>query len=435
MGKHKRGILWYALWMALWMTGCVWRQDAAVGVSADGGAAQNGAENVQTEGDAAAELFCGIYEEALAADTFDAPEAVRNIIECFGKNGYAAVDSQNQIDMTEPEQVLRFCEKAGAGETAAVTVIVVSYTGGFTKYDFRTENGNVDIARDYYQYLDGHMEHGSAATYRADAWNYTEEGYFFFSGHWSSDEYAVLAAGDVPEYAGLRVKPLDEKCRAFNRQYILPIGYGKNNLFITDWSEDDFGALNFYDLFDALYPLVYGQSVPYAPADDLGEGAVYQIPKAEFETVLMTYFDIDSETLQSKTKYLSEYAAYEYRPRGFYEVEYPAIPYPEVVNYAENEDGTVTLTVYAVFPEQAASKAYAHEVVIRPSDGGVRYVSNRVIPSADNAEPSWNTPRLTEEEWEAIYAAGNAAAQPEKGYDLPMDAGLNTFLTERICMR
>ena len=47
---------------------------------------------------------------------------------------------------------------------------------------------------------------------------------------------------------------------------------------------------------------------------------------------------------------------------------------------------------------------YAHEVVIRPLDnGGVQYVSNRIIPSEDNYEATWHKPRLTEEQWEEMY--------------------------------
>ncbi len=32
--------------------------------------------------------------------------------------------------------------------------------------------------------------------------------------------------------------------------YLLPVGYGGNNLFLTDWSEQDFGNLDFYDVFE-----------------------------------------------------------------------------------------------------------------------------------------------------------------------------------------
>ena len=120
--------------------------------------------------------------------------------------------------------------------------------------------------------------------------------------------------------------------------------------------------------------------------------------------VIMKYFNIDSETLQSKTIYDSENLTYEYKPRGFEEVEYPEYPYSEVVGFTENNDGTITLTANVVFPYAGDSKVYAHEVVVRPLENGrVQYVSNRIIPSEDNYRETWHTPRLTLEEWEELY--------------------------------
>ena len=167
-------------------------------------------------------------------------------------------------------------------------------------------------------------------------------------------------------------------------------------MFLVDWSEDDFGDLNFYDLYDILYPKVKGQSVPYTTDDNLAVSAVVQIPKEEFESVIMNYFNIDSETLQSKTIYDSENSTYEYKPRGFEEAEYPEYPYSEVVGFTENGDGTITLTANVVFPYADDPKVYAHEVVVRPlEDGGVQYVSNQILPSEDNCRETWHTPRLT----------------------------------------
>ena len=130
-----------------------------------------------------------------------------------------------------------------------------------------------------------------------------------------------------------------------------------------------------------------------------------KITSEEVEKFLgMKYFNIDSETLQSKTIYDSENLTYEYKPRGFEEVEYPEYPYSEVVGFTENNDGTITLTANVVFPYAGDSKVYAHEVVVRPvEDGGVQYVSNRIIPSEDNYRETWHTPRLTLEEWEELY--------------------------------
>lgn len=118
----------------------------------------------------------------------------------------------------------------------------------------------------------------------------------------------------------------------------------------------------------------------------------------------MKYFKIDSETLQSKTIYDPVDETYEYKPRGFDEVEYPEYPYSEVIGYEENNDGTITLTANVVFPNAGDSKVYAHEVVIRPlKDGGIQYVSNRIIPYETNHEETWHTPRLTLDEWEELY--------------------------------
>ena len=124
----------------------------------------------------------------------------------------------------------------------------------------------------------------------------------------------------------------------------------------------------------------------------------------ELERVILPYFDIDSETLQSKTIYNAEDKTYEYKPRGFEEVEYPEYPYSEVIGFTENGDGTLTLTANVVFPYVGDSKVYAHEVVVRPLENGeVQYVSNRIIPSEDNCEETWHTPRLTAKEWDEIY--------------------------------
>lgn len=402
--KLKEGFYILLTSVLLGITGCSSESGAVSDTLADESEAQNLEKNIPIEKNIA-EIFCDIYREAITANPPGSLEAMRVIIERLGESGYAAVDRENQIDMTEADKVTRFCEKVDAAEDAQLTVIVVSHLGGFTKYGFKTECGIVDIVREYYQYSDGRVEHRNTGTYRADSWQYTEEGYLLFEGHWFSEQYSMLVASDASEHVGLRVKSLDEKCRELNRQYVFPIGYGGNNMFLVDWSEDDFAELNFYDLFDIFYPFVHGQYIPYTADDNLGVGAVYRIPKEEFEAVIMTYLKIGSETLQSKTIYFPEDETYEYKPRGFYETEYPgAIPFPEVVNYVENSDGTVKLTVNLVLPYENTSKAYAHEVVIRPlNDGGVQYVSNHIIPSNDHYEQTWHVPRFTEEEWERVY--------------------------------
>ena len=361
-------------------------------------------EESEENADEIISVCINLYEKAEEENKLADLETIRSIVNRLGENGYPAVDSRNQVNMTEAEQVLEFCEKVDAQEEAEITILEVSYLGGFVKYDLHTKDGNVDVVRSYYKYENGNMKREVTGNYQAEYWNYTEEGYLMFSGVWFSEELYVLTLSGAEEHTALRVQPLDETYRELSRKYLRPIGFEQNNMFIVDWSEDDFGALNFYDMYDILYPKVNGQYVPYIADDNLAVSAVYRIPKEEFESVIMKYFNIDSETLQSKTVYYSEDSTYEYKPRGFEEVEYPEYPYSEVVDFTENSDGTITLTANVVFPYAGDSKVYAHEVVVRPlEDGGVQYVSNQIIPSEDNYEETWHTPRLTLEEWEELY--------------------------------
>ena len=361
-------------------------------------------EKSEEDADEIINICIELYEKAAEENKLADLETIRGIVNRLGENGYPAVDSRNQVNMTEAEQVLEFCEKVDAQEEAEITILEVSYLGGFVKYDLHTKNGNVDVVRSYYKYENGNMKREVTGNYQAEYWNYIEEGYLMFSGVWYSEELYVLTLSGAEEHTALRVLPLDETYRELSRKYLRPIGFEQNNIFIVDWSEEDFGDLNFYDMYDIFYPKVNGQYVPYVADDNLSVSAVYQIPKEEFESVIMKYFNIDSETLQSKTVYCSENSTYEYKPRGFEEVEYPEYPYSEVVGFTENSDGTITLTANVVFPYAGDSKVYAHEVVVRPlENGGVQYVSNCIIPSEDNYRETWHTPRLTLEEWEELY--------------------------------
>ncbi len=366
-----------------------------------------------------AAVYRDIYDEAVVTpsgypfmpsgnkeetNTLSSLETLRRIIARLGENGYVAVDSENQVDMAGAEQVIEFCKAVEEKKSATLTIIVMK-DFGFRKFDLKTEEGNVNIVRGYYQYdRNGCLRNRSTVSYPADIWRYTEEGYLLFEGSYFSDENYVLTLSDTPEHTALRVLPLDEKCRELNRKYILPVGYKQNNIFLTDWNEKDFGDLDFYDVFDNFYPLLYGEPVPYIADENLGVGAVYQIPEDIFENVIAAHFNIDREELWRKTTYFSEEAAYGYRPRGFYEVEYPDIPYPEVVNYTENQDGTITLIINAVYPNGNTSAAYSHKTVIRPLDGDCfQYVSNQMLSLEDKHDIWWHSDRLTKKEWLEIY--------------------------------
>ena len=362
------------------------------------------AEKDSSDTERIAEILSDIYEEAVNTNTLGSLDMMQRMVARLGENGYVAVDSGNQIDMVQAEQAFDFCKAVDEKEMDELTIIVVMEMG-IRKFDLKTEDGNVNIVRGYYQYdQNGSLQNRSTVSYPADFWQYTEEGYLIFEGSYFSDESYILTLSDTPEHTMLRILPLDEKCREYNRKYILSVGYGQNNLFLCNWSEDDFGDLDFYDLFDRFYPMIHSQPVPYMADENIGVGAVYQIQGELFENVIGTYFDMDYEMLRSKTRYIPELAAYEYRPRGFYEVEYPDIAYPEVVSYTENEDGTLTLHIHAVYPGGNMSKEFSHTTVIRPfSEDSFQYVSNEIILPEGDRDIWWHSNRLTEEERENLF--------------------------------
>ena len=354
------------------------------------------------------EAICqDINEEAIEKNTIGSLEVIRNIVNRLGEYGYAAVDSENQIDMVCPEQIRQFCRSVEAGEEAKAELIVVISGISFLKYEFTAKDGKVEVESNHYLYKGGSLEIVNNQNYQAYTWDYSEGEYLFF------EEYHMPGFDGPSGHTAVRIEPLDEKCRELTRKYVRTIGYELNNLFTSDWSEKDFKELNFYDLYEVLYRMKDGQ---YASSELFEQGINYEITKSEFESVFQTFFQIDSQTLQQCTIYHEDTETYRYRARGVYDfAPTPCIPYPEVTAYEENQDGTIKLTVKAVWPEKNLENAFTHEVVIRPlEDGGFQYVSNHVIPSAENVEITWYTERLSDDEWQEYYGGITLDAEEEQ---------------------
>lgn len=380
--------------------------DRPVSTSAETGSLESAPEEEKPATmDPMAEISRIVFEEGRKAATSCQREVVALIVAGLGRKGYVAVDSGNQVDMAGAEQVLEFCETAEQGEKGELTVVVVDSPNDFLTYDLETQDGGLTVTRMDHK-LKGNLDFQveSTTSYPADFWEYTEEGYLVFEGNAFSEAEYVLTLSNTPEHTALRVLPLDKACREYNRNYVLPIGYGWNNLFLCNWSEDDYGTLDFYDLFDILYPRLYEQPVPYIPGQGPDEEGICLIPEELFESVIREYFSIDPETLRSKTTYLPDKAAYEYRPRGADEAQYPEIPWPEVIAYTENQDGTVTLTVNGVYPYENTSRSFSHQTVIRlPDPDHVQYVSNTILPQENAPDFWWHHDRLAKGEWEEHY--------------------------------
>ena len=361
-------------------------------------------ETEEKEAEEILEICSKTYSKAAKEGNLDDLEMIRGLVNCLGKNGYTAVDHENQINMTEYENVIQFCEKAQTEKSGRMTIVEVAKDGSCIIRNMETKDGNVNVIRTYYVYEDGELKLSSEDLYRAESWEYTKDGYLMFSGRLAFEGSYEVTKSETMEYTAYRVLPLDETCRELNRRYILPIGYERNNIFLVDWSEDEFGELDFYDIFDLFYRKEHMEYGEFTAGNAMGTCAVYLISKEKFEPIIMSRFKISSEDLQSKTIYHPEEEVYEYKPRGLEEVEYPEYPYPEVIDYVKNDDGTLTLKVQAVFPYQKLSQAYLHEVTVRDIENeGIQYVANRILEPIQDSAIGWYVPHLTRTEWEELY--------------------------------
>ena len=413
MGK-RYGLLWGISIMAFLLTGCGdgaqnevhdelagGKDTIAVTLeSADSGAGIPGedGQNESKDAERRAEICRDIYAQAAQDGTLGSIETIGRMVASFGENGYVAASGENQVDMAGAEQVLEFVRAVEEKESRRLTIEAVMGMG-LRIFDLETQDGGVTVVRSCYQYdQEGILQERSTVSYPADFWEYTPEGYLLFAGKSLLPETFVMTFSATAEHTALRVLPLEESCRELNRKYLLPVGYERNNMFLCSWSGEEYGNLDFYDVFDRFYPILRGQPHPYGAEGSSGEESVHWIPEEEFEPVITAFFDINPETLRRKTEYSPEQAAYKYRPRGFHEAEYPDVPYPEVVGCRENGDGTITLTVNAVYPHDDTSRAFTHETMIRPLDGErFQYVSNRMLSEEGEYNAWWHSDRLPEE--------------------------------------
>lgn len=126
-----------------------------------------------------------------------------------------------------------------------MTVVEVAKGGSCIIRNMETHDGIVNMIRSYCIYENGKLKQSSEDIYRTESWEYTEDGHLMFSGRLAFEGSYEVTRNEIMEYMAYRVLSLDETCRELNRKYILPIGYERNNMFLTDWSEEEFAELDF----------------------------------------------------------------------------------------------------------------------------------------------------------------------------------------------
>lgn len=200
--------------------------------------------------------------------------------------------------------------------------------------------------------------------YQAWKWEYTKKGYLFY-------ERYIPDGMEADGTVGIRVLPLDEELRKLCEDYIEPIGYEANNLFLVEWDEENFQQVNFNDLYDILYRIDQG-SLPDSTQYPNGIG------RSEFEDLIGKYFSIPAEQLREQAGYNSQTGTYPWTQIAGSNAAVWVERDPEVVDYGDNGDGTITMTVDVVCPQLKKDKLFSHQVTVRKADDDFLYVSNTI---------------------------------------------------------
>ena len=84
-------------------------------------------------------------------------EKIELVMQKLEEQGYAAVDSKNQINMVCADQAIDFCRAVEEKRQDDFMLTVISDAFQWTIYAFHCNDGTVTVARNIYQYEDNDM--------------------------------------------------------------------------------------------------------------------------------------------------------------------------------------------------------------------------------------------------------------------------------------
>lgn len=324
-------------------------------------------------------------EQTLSQQSIDAIEA--RLLE----RGLDVIDSSADCPgyFVNAEHFRQFWDSVQRDEEASQEVIAIRDSGALSYRLLTHQDGTTYVySRVYSLAGDEDPDYEMHQVYGAEL---TEQGNFYYRINPEDDcHYA--------NYTLIRLQKPDQELWELYCKYILAGGYTATNIFLTDWTEDDFSPLCFNDLWEYVYRYRTGtQFWPDGCAYDKSRNC-YLIPAAEFESAVLPFFKLDAQTLRQLADYDAQTDSYPWRQvesndYAFY-LSYYTIE-PEVTACRTNADGTLALTVEARSTDLGIDCLFSHEVTVRPmEDGGFQFVGNRVLSQTEKGLP-YCEPRLT----------------------------------------
>lgn len=308
-------------------------------------------------------------------------------VSLFGQAGYTSV--AEGCNMENPEKIEAFYEAYQGKQDAEFTVFDVNEDGMISAKTLLYRKGRLQV-----YYIGIGWSEGGVPEVRDTSLSdlaeirLTEKGYFIYMYE------NIMPHSSLRQY--WRIKPLSDEYRELTEKYIAGLSYVNYNMLVTDWDSGNVEDILMPCMFEDIYRIAMGENL----TPDNG-----MIPAEMYEKIMTTYFPVSVEQLRRCCGYEESKNAYRYEM--ILGRQYP--PFGEVVGYTENTDGTITLQVDGVWPDQNSDCAFTNTITIKPfGDGTFRYLSNAVeekeleLPSA-GMRKDYDIPVSEEERKEAEY--------------------------------
>lgn len=317
----------------------------------------------------AMEICRSIYEGARIEDVHNIvleEEHVHKMTAQIAAEDLTVICGSRDENMQNYERVDACLKKAKKKEVAETDFYSVNINGIFRYYKLMFEEGTLFVTFAGATFdKSGKPVLQQIEKIQAYAWQYTEKGWLIW-------EKALSRNPEMDMHIFYRILPLDEKCREVAEKCIRPVNYFGNNLFLTDWDEGSLENIEFNDLFDFLYSMETGTK----PEKERYENG---IPAEEFENITGRYFHTTAEQLRQYGAYNEETGTYPWLAVNGWNRVPQMQPFPEVVSCTENEDGTLSARVEAVYVEEGRDCLFAHVVTLRMEEGGgFKYLGNKI---------------------------------------------------------
>lgn len=357
------------------------------------GAEVSGAELAREEARRAADVYAPIMRADAGAD-LDA------IYSRLAGAGYAVQDETGERDFANPGVITGFMQGVDAGGTDGVGFVRLCSDGGIIYTRLYHDGAAWHCATARITWENGAAREGFCTDYALTCLELTDKCSLIYTcdipNNTAADKYDGRAAmgkhdGYIDPTTILRLSPADPALKALE-EYIRRTGYNYNNLFTADWDGEDAHALCLNDIFLSLWYAEHGVYISYFnnpyPAY---EGTMLSlVPGNEFEALIMKYLPLEAGDIRALAAYDEAAQAYPIAISGPHNGA--DTPTPEAVAYSANADGSVSITVDAVFLERATDRAFTHVVTVMPGeDGGFKYLSNRVIHTGNDIFPEYTS--------------------------------------------